>query len=297
MALVSRTLPIVKVKDELATRTPDSGRNPMSTSEDKHNPVALSGRVEYLIRRVFEKIGAALDFALRRGGGGQPRTDLTALAAHLERAVEEHLRQESPSPVSPNLFELRYDYETYMKMGAPRREFLQKELSTNIYEYIYNRRYRMTGPVTVRIAYDAFTRGLEVRAEFGAPKDPVMPQNAPPHESLPVPVLRCEVQIRAVLARMESTFPLKSDAEPAGIGRNLGNKVIIKDPTVSNFHAALVLRPDGSLEIADRGSANGTYVNGVMIAPGGRVIVRDGDRLRFGDVETVLTVIAAPTSE
>jgi pSer/pThr/pTyr-binding forkhead associated (FHA) protein len=49
-----------------------------------------------------------------------------------------------------------------------------------------------------------------------------------------------------------------------------------------------VLSPDGTLELGDRASANGTYINGILMGTGDRSIVRDGDRLRFGDVEMVL---------
>lgn len=256
----------------------------------------LPNRAEFFVRRVFERIGAAIDFTLRRGS--QPRTDMPTLAAHLERAVEENLRREGTVFLAPNLLELRYDYETWMRMGAERREFLQQELSKNIYEYIYNRRYRTSAEVQVRIAYDAFTRGLEVKASFGTPPPAVMPQNEsqspmaspPASPTRPQPAARCEIVLRGIGTLIESRAQLASDAEPAGVGRNIANVVAIKDPTVSNFHAAFLLRPDGTLELADRGSANGTCVNGVMLEPAGKCIVRDGDRVRFGDVEAGLSI-------
>ncbi|MDX2031410.1 MAG: FhaA domain-containing protein [Blastocatellia bacterium] len=256
----------------------------------------LPNRAEFFVRRVFERIGAAIDFTLRRGG--QPRTDMATLAAHLERAVEEQLRRDGSGFLAPNLFELRYDYETWMALGAERREFLERELSKNVYEYIYNRRYRISDPAQVRIGYDAFTRGLEVKAAFGAPIPAVMPQNEPqtlpaPRPASParsLPAARCGILLRGVGTLIEARAEVASDAEPAGVGRNIANAIVIKDPTVSNFHAAFVLRPDGTLELADRGSANGTCVNGVMLEPAGKCIVRDGDRVRFGDVEAGLSI-------
>ena len=265
----------------------------MNVSENEPKISSVPNRAEYFIRRLFERVGAAFDFALRRGGGGEPRTDVAALAAHLEHAVEEHLRTEPDRVIAPNLFELRYDYETWTRMGAARREFLQRELSSNIYEYIYNRRYKLSGEVQVRIGYDAFTRGLEVRAEFGQSKPPVMPQNEPAHAAAAIAapsVKTCEITLRAIDARWEFHARVASNAEPAGVGRNIANAVVIKDVSVSNFHAAFVIRADGTLEVADRASANGTYVNGVMLESAGKCIVRDGDRLRFGDVETLVSM-------
>ena len=274
----------------------------MNSSEDNPKVAGVPNRAEYFIRRFFERVGAAIDFALRRGGGGVPRTDIAALAAHLERAVEENLREEADRITAPNRFELRYDYETWTRMGAARREFLQRELSSNIYEYIYNRRYKTLDDVQVRIAYDAFTRGLEVRAEFGQGKPVVMPQNEPaipvaaPARNEAATPRSGEITLRraspAKGPSQELRAHLASDAEPAGVGRNIANALVIKDVSVSNFHAAFMLRLDGTLEVADRASANGTYVNGVMLESAGKCIVRDGDRVRFGDFETTVSVSA-----
>ncbi|HMB29453.1 MAG TPA: FHA domain-containing protein, partial [Blastocatellia bacterium] len=71
---------------------------------------------------------------------------------------------------------------------------------------------------------------------------------------------------------------------------NSANALIIDDSMVSNFHAALTLSANGDLLLADRASSNGTYVNGVALETGGRIIVRDGDRLKFGDVEATLSI-------
>ncbi len=263
-------------------------------TEHRAGDVDFSSRLESFARRLFERIGAAIDFALRRGGGfeGGARADLTSLAPLVERAIEEDLRREDSRAVAPNLIELRYDYETYTRMGASRRESLQRDLNASVYEYIYNRRYSTLGEVQVKIAYDAFTRGLEIRTGFGEPKPAVVPQNAPTSATPAIGAqsgaievtLRIEDGSRVLRARVAA------GAEPVGIGRNNANALIIDDSTVSNFHAALTLAANGNLILADRASSNGTFVNGVALETGGRCVVRDGDRLKFGDVEATLKV-------
>jgi hypothetical protein len=262
----------------------------------------FSSRLEFFARRLFERIGAAIDFALRRGGGfeGGARADLASLGPLIERAIEDDLKREDSRLLAPNLIELRYDYETYTRMGASRREYLQSELDANIYEYIYNRRYATLGEVQVRIAYDAFTRGLEIRTGFGEPKPAVVPQNAPAEaqstgQSTGQSMGRAKGATVEVVLQIEGGSRIlrarvASDAQPVGIGRNSANAVIIDDSTVSNFHAALTLSANGNLLLADRASSNGTFVNGVALETGGRIIVRDGDRLKFGDVEAALKV-------
>jgi pSer/pThr/pTyr-binding forkhead associated (FHA) protein len=66
------------------------------------------------------------------------------------------------------------------------------------------------------------------------------------------------------------------------IGREVGRDVVLAgDTTASRRHA--VLRPQGAgYEIADEGSANGTYVNGVRV--NGQAL-RPGDRVRVGQSE------------
>jgi FHA domain/FhaA, N-terminal domain len=258
----------------------------------------FSSRLEFFARRLFERIGAAIDFALRRGGGfeGGARADLASLGPLIERAIEDDLKREDSRLLAPNLIELRYDYETYTRMGASRREFLQRELDANIYEYIYNRRYATLGEVQVRIVYDAFTRGLEIRTGFGEPKPAVVPQNAPAEpQSTGQSTGRAKGGTVEVVLQIESGSRIlrarvASGAGPVGIGRNSGNALIIDDSTVSNFHAALTISANGDLLLADRASSNGTYVNGVALETGGRIIIRDGDRLKFGDVEATLKV-------
>jgi hypothetical protein len=260
------------------------------------NSTGLVNRIEYFVRRLFERIGGAMDYALRRGTTSEvgARTDLSILIPQIERAIEDHLRSEETRIIAPNLIELRYDYETYTRMGHRRREYLERELSSSAYEYIYNRRYAVLDRVQLKIGYDAFTRGLEVKFGFGQTREVVIAKADPGKLIAPEASAQVGKSARIVL-RGNGAFPefrveLKSGGEPAGVGRNVANEMIVKDPTVSNFHAAFVLEPDGTLELADRASANGTYVNGILLGTGDRTIVRDGDRVRFGDVEVILEV-------
>jgi pSer/pThr/pTyr-binding forkhead associated (FHA) protein len=63
------------------------------------------------------------------------------------------------------------------------------------------------------------------------------------------------------------------------------------DPGVSHLHAVLIAENDG-WTVFDPGSSNGTQVNGIEIATGSRVRLRDGDRVCVG-AWTVLTIRGA----
>ena len=66
---------------------------------------------------------------------------------------------------------------------------------------------------------------------------------------------------------------------PITFGRGDDNDVVIPDPAVSRVHAELRQEEDGYV-IADRGSSNGTWVNGAAITT---THLRPGDEIRIGD--------------
>jgi len=80
--------------------------------------------------------------------------------------------------------------------------------------------------------------------------------------------------------------------EPLGIGTDPSNALALTDPTVSRFHCRITTDDQGHL-VADRGSANGTIVNGLR-ARG--VYLTDGARLELGET-ALLARLAADEDE
>lgn len=82
---------------------------------------------------------------------------------------------------------------------------------------------------------------------------------------------------------LEKTFRIL----PGGvrtIGRATGADFIIDAPLVSRVHCRLTVTADGTLEVRDLDSTNGTFINGVRIGSGR---LTAGDRLGVGRVELV----------
>ena len=65
------------------------------------------------------------------------------------------------------------------------------------------------------------------------------------------------------------------------IGRLPENTIVLDDPSVSGRHAELNAAGE-DYQLTDRGSTNGTRVNGESVTS---VLLREGDRIRFGKVE------------
>ena len=258
----------------------------------------ISNRIEYYLRRFFERVGGALDFALRRPLNPQARTDLSSLLPQIEQAIEAKLRREGARIIAPNLIELRYDYETYGQMTDARRAYLQKELQASLYEYVVNHRYTTLDKLQVHLAFDVFTRKLAILASFPDEATAVAAKQALPsgaQAALPAAKANeqaksCTLSLRAVDRQLFGTLhtQLNSNEARAGLGRSHDNALCLNDSTVSSFHAAFTLTPNGTLWLTDLGSSNGTFVNDVRLGEGDKVIVRAGDKLRFGDIEMKL---------
>jgi pSer/pThr/pTyr-binding forkhead associated (FHA) protein len=85
------------------------------------------------------------------------------------------------------------------------------------------------------------------------------------------------------------TFPDGKEHElenSVTIGRDETNDLTFGSPTVSREHAAVTFR-DGRWYVEDRGSYNGTFLNGVRVQPGSPLPLRHADRIGIG-AESVL---------
>ena len=80
-----------------------------------------------------------------------------------------------------------------------------------------------------------------------------------------------------VEGRMSHSFPLRGEVQ---LGREKSNAIVVADQKVSRHHASLI-PIDDTFIINDQGSANGTYINGVLIAQPTRL--KDEDRISVGD--------------
>ena len=86
-----------------------------------------------------------------------------------------------------------------------------------------------------------------------------------------------------VEGRMSHSFPLRDEVQ---LGREKGNAVVVADQKVSRHHAVLTFI-ENTFIITDQGSANGTYVNGVLIAQPTRL--KDRDKISVGDTTFLFT--------
>src|SRR5512146_756153 len=107
------------------------------------------------------------------------------------------------------------------------------------------------------------------------------------------PAPRSEPWVRTYSSRMPGeawlTFPDGTEhmlTETITIGRDSDNDLTFHSRSVSRDHAALCLE-DGRWYVEDRGSLNGTHLNGTRLQAGARLPLRHADRIGIGK-ESVL---------
>lgn len=69
------------------------------------------------------------------------------------------------------------------------------------------------------------------------------------------------------------------------IGRDASCDIVLHSPSASSLHAEITLLNSGDIMLEDKGSANGTYIQGQRIKPGKPCKIRRGDKIDFADEE------------
>jgi hypothetical protein len=160
------------------------------------------------------------------------------------------------------------DSERLLPYEAP----LRKELASMVEEHAVEQGWSFAGRVAVRLekADDLDTGVFRVRSKV-ASADDALPRR-------PVAADRAATRPRLVLKTEagERTVPL--DAQVTVLGRGAEADVRLSDTGVSRVHAEVRLEGEVAT-VADRGSTNGTSVNGRRVST---AVLHDGDVIEVG---------------
>ena len=85
--------------------------------------------------------------------------------------------------------------------------------------------------------------------------------------------LTFQPEVQTVLGRVDNSSSQKPDLDLTPYGA--------LEKGVSRIHAA-ICRNDDTLTLVDKGSANGTHLNGQRLIPNQPRVLRDGDEIRLG---------------
>ncbi|MFD9304289.1 FHA domain-containing protein [Streptomyces sp. NPDC060048] len=119
--------------------------------------------------------------------------------------------------------------------------------------------------------------GSELR--FGSAADGPRVRFVDPSPAVARPSSVSHPNLTTTFRQPTSIRPL-APAAAVRIGRAPDNDLVLDDLVVSRYHAELRARVDGTYEIADLGSHNGTYLNGARVARA--VVIGEGDVVGIG---------------
>ncbi|BCX12993.1 MAG: ABC transporter ATP-binding protein [Thermosynechococcus sp.] len=104
------------------------------------------------------------------------------------------------------------------------------------------------------------------------------------------------VPILKLLGADGSQQQIQLGRDRLSIGTDPQSQVILVGEGISRHHA-LILRTETGYQVADLGSASGTFLNGTKLRPRTPVVLKAGDRLRIGDFEAIFEPDGVTTTE
>ena len=249
----------------------------------------LLDRAEGFARRVLERLGSTFEGrpGTEADGATLSHSEISDLTARIEREIESNLRKNSNGvkQIAPNRIRVGFTYERATKMNKDYLDALTRELKSTTFEYITNRRYSTLAPLAFTAEPDLFAKSTVIKVDFDETSGVESPAGGSSASPAAGP--------RALSLRNASgrTFQLSLSpgGAPATIGRTASNAVHIDDPDVSRIHCSLAQKSSGEIVIADLGSANGTTVNGLPLAPSEARALNKGDVIGVGDLR--LTIV------
>jgi hypothetical protein len=249
-------------------------------------------KAESVARRILERLGSKV--------GGKPTSAsehqlspqvISDLASRIERVVESNLQEDQDGirHIAPNRFKVMFTYEETSALTPQYIEAVGKELTAMVFEYINNRRYITRGPVELEASRDLFAKTTTVKASFDSDTNRAAgAQRARSVQGVESSKSVCFNSSDGRSFRVE----LRSDGAPAYVGRAAGSSVRIDDPSVSRLHCSLTVRTDGSVVVADVGSANGSYLNEQLLGPDEARSLNAGDVVGVGDFRLTVSEIS-----
>ncbi|HVG30295.1 MAG TPA: FHA domain-containing protein [Pyrinomonadaceae bacterium] len=254
--------------------------------------------VERLLRRVFDRMGAAVDRKLGREGDAQASFTTSRLIERMTRLIDERVREDPRrGRIAPHLMRLKVEWGTHSEAPTEAIKELENEILAAAIDHINDARLRTLAPVGVETTVDIFTSGITVDPGFGEFEEELKREDEERRRAsemkvdVPTADIAAPKDVR-VLARatvggetVEVPLAVRPGGRRLNVGRASDSDLYLNHPSVSKIHAALLMNREGTLLVSDTGSTNGTFINGRRIAYGEARHLEDGDVVGFGDAE------------
>lgn len=280
-------------------------------ADDKGSTAKKGFSLDWLIGGVLSRLGDTFDRITGRNWNPSSNLATSKLEEKLKLLMDAEVREaEGGGRFVPHVFKLKIQWNKFSTDSDQDLEKLEHELHAAAIDHINDRLYHTYAPIQVHVEKDYFVEGVRFIAGFGkyaANEEDEIAVNVtlknipvgepaaeetpsePPAEERPEsgPEICFDLLLRGKPVRRCVSF---GETKRFSVGRSGSNDIVIDDPSVSKVHASVALGKSGGIVIADTGSTNGTFVGGSRMPYGKAVPLTGGGKVRFGDVETVITV-------
>ncbi|HKX84281.1 MAG TPA: FHA domain-containing protein, partial [Pyrinomonadaceae bacterium] len=205
----------------------------------------------------------------------------------------------------PHNIKLKMQWDKFSTDSETSLKALENELLTAAVDFINDNRFYTYAPLKVEVKPDYFTSG--VRLFVGYDKFDEEEREAELNVTVPgmnlqhlIPEAASAKTTYSLFARFSGRPEKKFEVETnqrISVGRTKENDIALDDPSVSKFHASVMVNSDGRIVVADTGSTNGTFVDGERIAYGKAMTVNQGVKFGTIDVAFAVETISAPIAK
>ncbi|HVQ55777.1 MAG TPA: FHA domain-containing protein [Pyrinomonadaceae bacterium] len=251
---------------------------------------------DWLVRGVLTKIGDIVDRMTGRRYKPSSSLATSELIERMKFLMDSEALTEDGRTFVPHNIKLKMQWDKFSTDSEESLRALEYEFLTAAVDHVNDKRYYTKAPFHVEAKPDYFTSGVKLFVSFDKFVDDereagitVAVPGETPHPIAEAPV--AEPVVRPIVVRysfggnpFQKELRVK-EGKRLSVGRTKENDLSIDDPSISKYHASLMLDAQGILHVADTGSTNGTFVNGERIAYGKAVAVSERDKVRFGLVE------------
>ncbi|MGI8813459.1 MAG: FHA domain-containing protein [Pyrinomonadaceae bacterium] len=250
---------------------------------------------DWLVQGVLAKVGDIFDRLLGRGWKPSSTLATSELIERLKALLDSEVRENAANAkFVPHNIKLKMQWDKFSTDSEDALRKLENELLAAAVDHINDRRYYTHAPLSIEVKPDYFTSGVKLYVSF----DKFVDDGGEAEMGVDMPgVIREQPPDLPLAKTSKLSFEFTDSRSAIGrsrwirqgkrlsVGRTKENDIVIDDASVSKVHASITINALGRLAIADTGSTNGTFVNGVRIAYGKAVEIDCADLVKFGSVD------------
>lgn len=268
---------------------------------EAEGPKNSLGVADWLFKGVLTRVGDSVDRLTGRRWTPSSSLATSELIERIKKLLDaEVVTVAGKGKVVPHNIRLKIQWDKFATDSDSLIEDLRNELLTATIDHINDSNYYTLAPVRFDVATDYFIDGVKLQAGF----DRLMDDDREVEMNVTVPAFSikdsdippiistvAERSLKAIYSTDGKVVEQNAKADNYGrvsIGRSNNNAITIKDPSISNVHATILVSESGELSVADTGSTNGTFVDDERIPYAKVVAVPSGAKLRFGVVSVEL---------